>query len=402
MKTGTATLPLHGGRAPAWLFTRMRLLAREITLVIAAEYGPDEMLSRLSDPHWFQAFGCVLGFDWHSSGVTTTVCGALKDGLRGLEHECGLGVAGGKGGVSRKTPDEIRSAAASGFLLTNPSPLVYASKMAAKVDSAALQDGYQIYHHCFFFTPAGKWAVVQQGMNDENRKARRYHWLSDTVTDYVVEPHQAVASQAGSASAVSATAAGARAGGTTVGGTAAPPEPAVLNLVARQSLPAQRVVTELACETPDRTLKRLTRLKELSMPSRHAVELRDIHPDNLRKVFLSTYERQPQDFETLLGMPGVGPKSIRALSLIAELIYDTPASRNDPALFSWAHGGKDGFPYPVDRESYDRNTQMLRRAVQLAGLGRPEKLHALRRLAGLEAAVAAPVARQRQKPMQSV
>ncbi len=383
MKTGTATLPLHGGRAPAWLFARMRLLAREITLAIAAEYGPDEMLSRLSDPCWFQAFGCLLGFDWHSSGVTTTVCGALKDGLRGLERECGLGVAGGKGGVSRKTPGEIRSAAASGFLQTIPDPLVYASRMAAKVDSAGLQDGYQIYHHSFFFTSQGKWAVVQQGMNDRNGKARRYHWLSDTVSDYVVEPHQAVASE-------------------TEGRAVAAPTAPVLNLVARQSLPAQAVVTELARETPDRILRQLGRLKELVMPRRHAVELRDIHPDNLRKIFLSTYERQPEDFETLLGMPGVGPKSIRALSLIAELVFDTPASRNDPALFSWAHGGKDGFPYPVDREGYDRNTQMLRQAVQQAKLGRPEKLDALRRLAGLEAAGVAPAVRQRQKPMQSV
>jgi len=260
---------------------------------------------------------------------------------------------------------------------------VYASRMAAKVDSAGLQDGYQIYHHSFFFTSQGKWAVVQQGMNDRNGKARRYHWLSDTVSDYVVEPHQAVASE-------------------TEGRAVAAPTAPVLNLVARQSLPAQAVVTELARETPDRILRQLGRLKELVMPRRHAVELRDIHPDNLRKIFLSTYERQPEDFETLLGMPGVGPKSIRALSLIAELVFDTPASRNDPALFSWAHGGKDGFPYPVDREGYDRNTQMLRRAVQQAKLGRPEKLDALRRLAGLEAAGVAPAVRQRQKPMQSV
>ena len=354
MKTGTAILPLHGGKAPAWLFSRMRLLAREITLAVASEYGPDEMLWRLSDPAWFQAFGAVLGFDWHSSGVTTTVCGALKEGLRGLEHEAGLMVAGGKGGVSRKTPGEIEAAAASGVLAADPQALVSASRMAAKVDSAGLQDGYQIYHHTFFFTPAGKWAVVQQGMNDRNRKARRYHWLSDTLRDYVVEPHQAIAAQA--------------------------PGTSVLNLVARESILAQGVITELAQERPDRTLARLVRLKELVMPTRHAVELRDIHPENLSKIFLTTYERQPADFATLLSLPGVGPKTIRALALIAELVYDSPASRSDPALFSYAHGGKDGFPYPVDRETYDGNIEILRQAVLQAKVGRSERLDALKRL----------------------
>ncbi len=334
----------------------MRLLASEVTLAIVGEYGPDEMLRRLSDPAWFQAFGAVLGFDWHSSGVTTTVCGALKDGLRGLEHESGLAIAGGKGGVSRKTPGEIEAAATAGVLCVEPQSLVYASKMAAKVDSSALQDGYQIYHHSFFFTRAGNWAVVQQGMNDQNGLARRYHWLSDTVTDYVVEPHQAIAAQA--------------------------PGSHVLNLVARQSLPAQTVVTQLSNEPPERTIGCLNRLKTLLMPARHAVELRDINPDNLRKIFVSTYERQPEDFETLLGLPGVGPKTLRALTLIAELVHDTPASRSDPALFSYAHGGKDGFPYPVDRETYDRNIEILRKAVRQARLGHIESVAALKRLAG--------------------
>jgi uncharacterized protein len=333
----------------------MRLLAREITLAIVGEYGSEEMLRRLSDPAWFQAFGAVLGFDWHSSGVTTTVCGALKDGLRGLEHESGLIVAGGKGGVSRKTPGEIESAAASGVLSVEPQGLVYASKMAAKVDSSGLQDGYQIYHHSFFFTRRGNWVVVQQGMNDLNRRARRYHWLSDTVTNYVVEPHKAIVSQA--------------------------PGTAVLNMVTKESLPAQDIVTQLSHEPPDRILNRLDRLKQLSMPTRHAVELQDIHPGNLKKIFLSTYERQAESFEILLGLPGVGPKTIRALTLIAELVYDTPASRSDPALFSYAHGGKDGFPYPVDREMYDRNVEILRKAVAQAKLGQTERLHALRRLA---------------------
>lgn len=355
VRTGTAILPLHGGKAPAWLFSRMRLLAREITLAVVSEYGPEEMLWRLADPAWFQAFGAVLGFDWHSSGVTTTACGALKDGLRGLEHESGLIVAGGKGGVSRKTPAEIEAAASAGLLASDPKSLIYASRMAAKVDSAGLQDGYQIYHHSFFFTRRGNWAVVQQGMNNLNRKARRYHWLGDAVTDFVVEPHKAVASQAS--------------------GTA------VLNMVAKMSLPAQDVVTQISREPPDRITNRLNRLKHLSMPTRHAVELRDIHPDNLKKIFVTTYERQAESFEILLGLQGVGPKTVRALALIAELVHDTPASRSDPALFSFAHGGKDGFPYPVDREMYDRNIEILRRALFQAKLGRSERLDALRRLA---------------------
>ncbi len=363
MRTGTATLPLHGGKAPAWLFSRMRLLAREITLVVASEYGPGEMLVRLSDPAWFQAFGCVLGFDWHSSGVTTTVCGALKDGLRGLEHECGLVVAGGKGGVSRKTPGEIEAAAGGGALAVAPGPLVRASKMAAKVDSAGLQDGYQIYHHSFFFTRDGRWAVVQQGMNDANGMARRYHWLSDSVTDFVVEPHQAIASEG--------------------------PGTGVLNLVARASVPAQVTVTELSHEPPDKIAGQLVRLKSLAMPRRHEVELSDIRPENLLKAFESTYERQAEDFETLLGLPGVGPKTVRALALIAELVHDTPASRRDPALFSYAHGGKDGFPYPVDRPTYDHNIELLRAAVAQSKVGRTEKLDALKRLATLSRRVEA-------------
>src|SRR4030042_1824108 len=193
-RTGIAGLPLHYGAAPRWLFERMVRLARQITLVLVEEYGPQEVLARLSDPLWFQAFGCALGFDWHSSGLTTTVCGALKEGLRGLERDSGLCVAGGKGKTSRRTPAEVEAFAERfGFL---PAPLVYASRMAAKVDSAALQDGYQIYHHTFIFVPEGAWAVVQQGMNEASRYARRYHWLSSDLEDFVCEPHKAVCSEA--------------------------------------------------------------------------------------------------------------------------------------------------------------------------------------------------------------
>lgn len=356
MRTGTTELPLHGGKAPAWLFSRMRALAREMTLAIVGEFGPDEMLRRLADPTWFQAFGSVLGFDWHSSGVTTTVCGALKEGLRGLTADTGLIVTGGKGGTSRKTPLEIETAA--DVLSLDPATLVYASKIVAKVDSSGLQDGYQLYHHTFVFTPQGSWTVVQQGMNDANHKARRYHWLSDSVSDYVVEPHKAIASEG--------------------------PGTRLLNMVARDSDVARKTVTELSREPPDRIVGQITRLKETSLPARHEVILDDIRPENLEKAFLSTYERQPGDFETLLGMKGVGPKTIRALSLIAELVYDTPASHHDPALFGFAHGGKDGYPYPVDRENYDRSIDVLRRALAKAKVGMTEQMKAFRRLAAFE------------------
>jgi hypothetical protein len=327
-------------------------LAREITIVTVDEFGPEEMLRRLSDPFWFQAFGCVLGYDWHSSGVTTTVCGALKEGVRGLEKELGLFIAGGKGRTSRKTPAGIEN---SGHLLRiNPSTLVYASRMSAKVDNSALQDGYQLYHHTFFFTVDGSWAVVQQGMNEVNRYARRYHWLGEQVTDFVCEPEAAICSQA---------------------------RGEALNLVASESTQARQVIARVATEEkPENIVKQLNRLKTLDLPRRPYISLEDIHPDRLSKIFLSTYERKPGDFESLLGLEGVGPKTIRALSLISELVYEVPVSLRDPASYSFAHGGKDGYPYPVDRKTYDSSIQFLAKALDKAKIGDREKLDAFRRL----------------------
>jgi hypothetical protein len=351
-RTGTASLPLHYGKVPAWLFGRMSQLAREIAIVTVDEFGPEEMLRRLSDPFWFQAFGCVLGYDWHSSGVTTTVCGALKEGMRGLERDVGLFIAGGKGRTSRKTPAEIVN---SGHLLkVSPSPLVYASRMSAKVDNSALQDGYQLYHHAFFFTADGSWAVVQQGMNEANRYARRYHWLGEKVSDFVCEPESAICSQA---------------------------KGEALNLVALESAKTREVVARIASEEkPDRIVSQLNRLKNLDLPRRPYISLEDIHPDRLSKIFLATYEHQPQDFESLLGLEGVGPKTLRALSLISELVYDTPVSLRDPARYSFAHGGKDGHPYPVDRKTYDNSIQFLVQALDKAKVGDRDKLDALKRL----------------------
>jgi uncharacterized protein len=364
-RTGTAQLPLHGGRASAWLFSRMRQLAREITIHIVSDFGPDEMLRRLSDPFWFQAFGCVLGFDWHSSGVTTTVTGALKEGIKGLERDLGFHAGGGKGAVSRKTPSEIVRACDA--LSIDARPLVYASRMSAKVDSAAVQDGYQLYHHAFFFTPSGGWCVVQQGMNDDNGMARRYHWLSSRVASYVNEPHAAICAE-----------------------TTSP----TLNLVAEESEPVRVRSAELSREKPAIALDALKSLPSggrparsgeqlplLTMPRRHAVTAADVNPARLERILLKTYERAPQDFETLLGMEGVGARTLRALALVSEIIYGTPASTRDPARFSFAHGGKDGTPFPVDRETYDRTVEILRSAVNRAGVDRSERVNALKRLA---------------------
>jgi uncharacterized protein len=350
-RSGTAQLPLHGGRAPAWLFGRMVKLSREIAIHIVSEFGPDEMLRRLSDPFWFQAFGCVLGFDWHSSGVTTTVTGAVKEGIRGIESDLGLFAGGGKGKVSRNTPHEIEMACER--LSIDAKPLVYASRMSAKVDSAAVQDGYQLYHHAFFFTPSGGWCVVQQGMNDDNGMARRYHWLAAAVKSYVNEPHAAICAEA---------------------------EAPTLNLVASESEPVRGRSAELSREKPSVVLAALTDLPVLTMPRRHAVLAADVNPRYLEKILLKTYDRAPEDFETLLGMEGVGARTLRALALVSEIIYGTPASTRDPARFSFAHGGKDGFPYPVDRDTYDKTVDALRAAVTKAGIDRSERVAALKRL----------------------
>lgn len=350
-KTGTADLPLHYGQAPRWLFQRMTLLAREITLAVATEFGVPEMLRRLADPFWFQSFGCVLGFDWHSSGLTTTVCGALKVGLQQAEGELGLYVAGGKGATSRKTPQEIEARGAD--LAVDPAKLVYASRMSAKVDNTALQDGYQIYHHAFIFDRQGHWCVVQQGMNGQNHQARRYHWSSEGLQSMVVEPHSAICCDE-----------------TTE----------VLDLTARESEAARTMNATLARQEPTQLMRELQRLQKLELPGRHGIELADIHPQRISKILLSTYERQPEGFEQLLGIQGIGPKSMRALTLISELVYGAQASTRDPARFSFTHGGKDGIPYPVDRTNYDRSTEILRRAIEQAQLGHRDKLDAIKRL----------------------
>jgi hypothetical protein len=351
-RTGLAHLPLHGGAAPRYLFERMVPLSREIVTFIASELGRVEVLRRLSDPYWFQAFGCVLGFDWHSSGLTTTVCGALKEGLRSAGREVGIFVAGGKGATSRKTPAEIATACEK--MGRDPSPLVYASRISAKVDNSAVQDGYQLYHHCFVFTEAGEWCIVQQGMSDETAMARRYHWLSDTVKDYVSEPHAAICCDHAADT---------------------------LNLVAAESEAVRIASAELAAQKPSVALEAIHHLPLLDMPRRHDVRTVDIDPRRLQRVLLRTYESAPPDFEALLSIPGVGAKTLRALALTSELVYGARASFRDPARFSFAHGGKDGTPFPVDRQTYDATIEVMHKALNRAKIDRGEKVRAFRRLA---------------------
>ena len=365
MKTGTANLPLHGGKAPAWLFQRMVKLAREMSLVLVRDFGPEELLRRLSDPFWFQAFGSVLGFDWHSSGVTTTVCGALKEGLRGLQGDTGIHVAGGKGATSRKTPGEIEAYCYT--LGRSPMELVHASKLAAKVDSAAVQDGYDLYHHCFLFTASGHWAVVQQGMNEAARYARRYHWLGDNVQSFVNEPHAAVCCD--------------KRGQQT------------LNLVATESDATRTSSLQVVHEHPDKLAREFAAaapeaeraqdelFPELVQPRRHAIRVADIDPERLHRILLSTYEAAPQSFEELVALPGVGAKTLRALALISELLYGASPSWRDPARFSFAHGGKDGHPYPVNREVFDQSIEFLKETLNASKVELTEKQKAFRRLA---------------------
>lgn len=323
--------------------------------MVVAEYGPQKLLERLADPRWFQAFGCVLGFDWHSSGVTTTTCGALKEGIRGKEQALGFYAAGGKGAVSRKTPDHITQLADSCHLSVDVPGLIHASKMSAKVDNTAVQDGYQLYHHAFFFTSSGAWGVVQQGMNGDTKYARRYHWFSPNVETFVNEPHSGIASEARGQQ--------------------------VLNMVAGESEDSRSAVTSLILEGPAAVEKEISAVSRLELPGRHWIAPEDLRPRGMQKVLVDAYEAAPASFESVLGTKGMGPKTLRALVMVAELAYGAAPSWRDPAVYSFAHGGKDGIPYPVDRPLYDETVLILKRAIERSKLGSSDKLSAIRRLA---------------------
>jgi len=411
MKRRLAQLPLHGGKAPPWLFRRMTRLAGAVTMAIVEEFGPAEMLRRLSDPWWFQAFGCVLGFDWHSSGVTTVTCGALKEAAKTCGDDLGILVAGGKGAVSRRTPREIADAA-DRHAVTAGDRLVYASRMSAKVDSAAVQDGFELYHHTFVFTPDGQWCVIQQGMNEQSGWARRYHWLAESVDDFVCEPHEAVHDladapepSAGAAGWLGHSKAVPQQGTTGASLRSAPATPrqlTLLNMVAEEAGDNRRGSAALVRENPDWLLGEIERLTEgptLFAPRRHPVLELDVDHKRLKGILAQAHERHPADFEALLGAQGVGPAAIRSLSLLAEIIFQAPPSHRDPAMrrpaaegpgparrwadYSYTHGGKDGTPFPVDRGAYDKNIAILTDAVRKARLGQNDKFNALRRLSDM-------------------
>jgi hypothetical protein len=366
-RTGVASLPLHGGRAPAWLTVRMRGLAKEIARIMIQEYGAATFLERLSDPYWFQAFGCVLAYDWHSSGVTTVVTGILKNALTPEEH--GIAVCGGKGRTSRKTPNDIESVGEKfSFSEQTIKNLTYTSKITAKVDNSAIQAGYQLYHHAFFVTEDKKWAVIQQGMSEQDRTARRYHWLSDKTSSFVVEPHTAIVGNVKRESALNMVAAESEGARKASVDLAKEPTRKVMRLIESAVKPLnQKSLQEWLPKACDDPWQRS--IKTLRMP-------RNISWETMSRI----YDFQPRDYEELLSVKGVGPATVRGLALVAELVYGEKPSWNDPVRFSFAYGGKDGVPFPVNRKAMDESIQILRDSVQAAKIGDKDKMRSLKHL----------------------
>jgi len=347
-RSGVADLPLHGGRVPPWLATRMVTLGTAIVESVLYHHDRSALLSRLSDPFWFQALGSVMGMDWHSSGITTSVMGALKKGLNPKAHELGVYVCGGRGKQSRNTPAELRDIAARTSL--DGDALVRTSRLTARIDNNAVADGFQIYLHSFVLTSDGEWAIVQQGMNESSRLARRYHWHSATVRDFTAEPHTAIVGQHA--------------------GT-------IMNLVDRQARPAQDALLTIARDDPARTLAEVRRLE---MPARHDVRAGDVNEKRLGAVLALAHERDLRDFASFLLLEQLGPRTLQSLALIAEVVHGAPTRFNDPARFAFAHGGKDGHPFPVPLRVYDESIAVLRRALDLAKVGHSEKLDGMSRL----------------------
>jgi uncharacterized protein len=347
-RSGFADLPLHGGRVPVWLSERMTTLGTAIAENIVYNYGSSELLSRLSDPFWFQAFGSVMGMDWHSSGITTSVMGALKRGLNPRAHELGIHVCGGRGRHSRKTPAELRVVAEARGLAGDS--LERTSRLTAKIDNNAIADGFQLYLHSFIVSDAGEWAVVQQGMNPANGLARRYHWHSATVKDFTCDPHSAIVGQH---------------------------QGTIMNLVDAQAAAAQNAMLGIVREEPQNTLCEVAKLK---MPAHHDVRAEDVDLKRLGAILATAYERELRDFASLLLLENLGPRTLQSLALIAEVIHGAPSRFSDPARFSFAHGGKDGHPFPVPLKTYDASMAVLRRGLENAKLGNAEKVDGFKRL----------------------
>jgi hypothetical protein len=347
-RSGVADLPLHGGRVPQWLATRMTQLGTGITEAIVRDYGTSGFLSRLSDPFWFQALGAVMGMDWHSSGITTSVMGALKRGLAPRANELGLYICGGRGRFSRNTPGELKLLGERRGL--DADALVRTSRLTARIDNNAIADGFQIYLHNFVVTSSGEWAVVQQGLNDKTGMARRYHWHSATVRDFVAEPHTGIVGEN---------------------------QGTIMNLVDAQARPAQSALLEIAHERPEKTLQAARHLK---LPSHHDVRQKDVDLKRLGAVLAVAYERDLHDFAELLLMENLGPRTLQSLALVAEVVHGAPSRFADPARFSFAHGGKDRHPFPVPLKTYDESLNVLRTALDAARVGDQEKLDGFRRL----------------------
>ncbi|ANE53618.1 hypothetical protein SY85_19565 [Flavisolibacter tropicus] len=347
-RSGSADLPLHNGAVPNWLYERMGKLGLAITEAILVEYGKEEFLRRMSDPFWFQSLGAVMGMDWHSSGITTSVLGALRRSINPHSKELGLYFCGGKGKFSRQTPEELLAIADKTGL--NGHELVRSSKLSAKVDNTAVQDGFQLYIHSFILSDSGQWTVVQQGMREVDAMARRYHWHSADLKSFVEEPHAGVH--------------GANQG-------------LILNLTATDANITREGILQIAGEKPETMMQEI---QHLIMPSHHDVRSKDVDLKRLGTVLWLAHDKQPKDFEELLLLEGVGPRTLQSLTLVSEVVHGTPSRFKDPARFSFAHGGKDGHPFPVPTKTFDEVIHTMQKAVERAKIGQTDKAQALKKL----------------------
>lgn len=348
MSRSYADLPLHYGHVPKWLYERMSMLGGAITEAIVMEYGKAALIQRMSDPAWFQSLGCVLGMDWHSSGITTSVLGSLKQSVNKRSQELGIYICGGKGKHSRNTPNELlKIAEATGL---DGDKLVRSSKLSAKVDNTAVQDGYQIYLHSFILSDEGHWAVIQQGMNDSNGYARRYHWHSPDIKSFVEAPHSFIYGKN---------------------------QGQILNLTDKAATTTRTGIVEITKETPD---KILTEARKIVLPAHHDVRTANINLKRLGAALALAHEQENLNVENLLLLEGVGPRTLQSLVLVSEVIHGTPSRFDDPARYSFAHGGKDGHPFPVPLKTYDESIELLDKAIQLAKLGQKDKSDAIKNL----------------------